>query len=68
MLPLTPLAGGWLVSFEGWPGLTYQLQRAAHITGPWLTLTNLSVGAPGRASFADTNAPPPRAFYRTVYP
>jgi hypothetical protein len=68
MLPLVPVPGGFRVSFAGVPGLTYTLQRAEAVFGPWNTLTAVLVGANGIAVFDDTNSPPPTAYYRTVYP
>ncbi len=69
VFPPKPVAGGWQVSFDGLPpGLTHQLQRAPHVTGPWQTLTTLNMGVTGEASFDDTSAPAERAFYRTVFP
>jgi hypothetical protein len=44
------------------------VQRAPSVTGPWTSLGAVPVDLSGIASFADTNAPPANAFYRTVYP
>jgi Concanavalin A-like lectin/glucanases superfamily/Bacterial Ig domain/Immunoglobulin domain len=68
LLPLTPIAGGFSVSFAGIPGRPYTLQRAEAVTGPWSNLASVIVGATGIGIFDDTNSPPPTAFYRTVYP
>jgi len=68
MLSPVAIPGGWLVNFAGIPGRTYTLQRAGTPTGPWITLGPVTVGPSGIATFADTNAPPAQAFYRTVYP
>ena len=67
MLPLQPIPGGFLVSFAGVPGRAYTLQRAAAVTGPWISLGTVPVDFSGIASYADTNAPPANAYYRTVY-
>ena len=68
MLSPVPIPGGYQVSFLGIPGRTYTLQRAANVAGPWTTLGPVPAGANGLGTFADTNAPPPGAFYRTTYP
>ena len=68
MFAPTTIAGGFHVSFAGIPGRTYTLQRAPSVSGPWTTLTTITVGPSGIASYDDTNAPPVSAFYRTVYP
>jgi hypothetical protein len=64
----TRISGGFSVSFSGAQGLTYSLQRATNVVGPWSTLTGITVGTGGVGAYADTNPPAARAFYRTVYP
>jgi hypothetical protein len=59
-------AHGFVISFTGVPGHSYALQRAASATGPWTTLTTVTLGLTGESSFEDTNLPPGAAFYRTV--
>jgi hypothetical protein len=68
MLPLVTIPGGYQVSFLGIPNLTYTLQRATSVSGPWVTLGPVTANSIGLATFADTNAPPGNAFYRTTYP
>jgi len=68
MLVPIPIQGGWLVAFAGIPGRTYSLQRAEAVSGPWTLLNAVLVGPSGIATYSDTNAPPPEAYYRTVYP
>jgi len=68
LLPLTPIAGGFSISFAGIPGRTYTLQRAESVSGPWSNLVSVVVGPNGIGVYDDTNSPPPTAFYRTVYP
>jgi hypothetical protein len=67
-LPLVPIPGGYRVSFAGMQGLTYSLQRATNVTGPWFYLGPVLAGPGGIGVYADTNAPVPSAFYRTIYP
>ncbi len=68
MLPLVSIPGGYLVTFAGVPGRTYSLQRSAAASGPWSTLTTVTVGPSGIGSYTDINSPPAHAFYRTTYP
>jgi len=68
MLPLVQIPGGYQVSFLGIPNLTYTVQRATNVSGPWITLGPVTAGSTGLATFADTNALPGSAFYRTTYP
>jgi len=60
--------GGFSVSFAGIPGLTYTVQRAPTPSGPWTTLTTVTVGLDGIGTYVDTNPLPGAGFYRTTYP
>ena len=62
------IPGGYEVDFAGIPGRSYTLQRAESVTGPWLTLGTVMVGSNGIGTWADTNAVPASAYYRTAYP
>jgi uncharacterized repeat protein (TIGR03803 family) len=68
LLPLSAIPGGYLVSFAGIPGRTYSVQRASTVTGPWVTLTTVTVGFDGIGTCEDKNPPGGTAFYRTTYP
>jgi photosystem II stability/assembly factor-like uncharacterized protein len=68
MLPPTSIPGGLRISFAGIPGRTYSLQRAPSVSGPWTTLSPVTVDSSGIASYDDTGAPPGSAYYRTAYP
>jgi len=68
LLPLTPITGGFRVSFAGIPNRTYTLQRSEFVSGPWSNVSTITIGSLGIAIYDDTNSPPPTAFYRTVYP
>lgn len=48
----------------GEPEHVYDIQRAATIAGPWLTLGTYSAPTNGLIQFKDTNPPPAGAFYR----
>jgi hypothetical protein len=65
--PVT-IAGGFQVSFLGIAGRTYSVQRATNLAGPWIFLASVQAGPNGFGVFADTNAPPVSALYRTTYP
>ena len=53
----------------GIPGTACQVRASAALTGPWITLTNLTVGTNGVIVFEDLTAPPPQTqFYQTVFP
>ncbi len=73
-MPLARLAllpddtGGFFIQFDGLPGLSYRLQRATNLMGPWDTIDTQTASASGLLKFADTNPPPGQAFYRTVRP
>jgi hypothetical protein len=60
--------GGYIVNFKGIPDLTYRLQRAPSVTGPWDTIATNTVPASGLIQYHETTRPPDAAFYRTVQP
>ena len=64
MLPLCLGPGGVTVSFAGIPGLTYTVQRAPALAGPWSTMATVTVGDSGICACLDSNAPADKAFYR----
>jgi hypothetical protein len=66
MLAPQAVPGGFEVSFKGVPGAVYEIQRATDANGPWTTLTTVMVGSDGLGFYADTGAPPSKAFYRNV--
>jgi hypothetical protein len=61
-------SGGYFLRFTGAPDVTYRLQRAPSVTGPWDTLATLTAPASGPLEFHDAPPPPGQAFYRTVLP
>jgi hypothetical protein len=66
---LTPQVtpGGLRISFAALPGRTYSLERAESVTGPWTSLSALTVGPLGIAAFTDIQSST-NAFYRLVLP
>ncbi len=59
---------GYFLRFTGAPDITYRLQRASAVVGPWTTLVTNTAPASGLIEYHET-APPARAsFYRTVQP
>ena len=61
-------SGGVFIRFTGAPDVTYRLQRAATLTGPWSTSAPQTAPADGLIEFHDLFPPPGQAFYRTVQP
>ena len=59
-------SGGWFIRFNGVGGISYELQRASSVTGPWTSNATVIALASGLIEFHDTNAPPGSAFYRTA--
>lgn len=67
MLPPSFARAGVIVSFSGTVGVTYTVQRAATLTGPWTAIASVTIGATSIGSCSDTNPPAVAAFYRTVH-
>ena len=61
-------SGGLFIRHTGVPDVTYRLQRAASLTGPWSDLATNSTPASGLIEYHETSPPPTQAFYRTVRP
>lgn len=66
-LTLQPAAQGWTLSFPATPLLTYHLQRATQITGPWNTI-GTATPLFNSSEINDTSAPAGSALYRIVTP
>ena len=49
---------------SGNPGLSYHLQRATNLAGPWTTLSSQTAPTNGLFNFTDPSPPQPDAFYR----
>jgi hypothetical protein len=61
-------SGGYLLGFNGVPTVTYHMQRAPSVTGPWSDLVTNTAPASGRIEYHETSPPPGAAFYRTAQP
>jgi hypothetical protein len=61
-------SGGFFIRYTGAPDVTYRLQRAGSVTGPWSDLATNTAPASGLIESHDTSPPPGQAFYRTVQP
>ena len=59
-------SGGFFVRVQGAANLSYTLQRAQTLNGPWTTGDPLVAPASGLVEFHDTPALPEKAFYRVV--
>ncbi len=58
--------GGYFIDVQGTANLTYRLQRAPSLTGPWTTSAPQTAPASGLIEFRDLFLPTDRAFYRAV--
>jgi hypothetical protein len=61
-------SGGYFLRFNGVPDLSYRLQRAPSVTGPWSAIVTNTAPASGLIEYHETSPPPGSAFYRTVQP
>ncbi|PWU11253.1 MAG: hypothetical protein C5B50_23750 [Verrucomicrobia bacterium] len=68
MLPPIVIPGGYQIGFLALHGVTYNLQRASSISGPWTTLAAVTTDSNGLGIYVETNGPAGSAFYRTIYP
>ena len=59
-------SGDYLIEVDGTPNLTYRLQRAHSLIGPWTTSAPQTAPSSGLIEFHDLFPPPDRAFYRAV--
>ena len=59
-------SGGYFIRVQGTPNLTYRLQRAHSLTGPWSTSAPQTAPASGLIEFHDLFPPSDRAFCRAV--
>jgi hypothetical protein len=59
-------SGGYFLDFKGVPDLTYRLQRAPSVTGPWSAIVTNITPASGLIKYHETSPPPGAAFYRTA--
>lgn len=61
-------SGGYSLRFTGTPEITYRLQRAPSLTGPWSDVATNTAPASGLIEYHETTPPPGAAFYRTAQP
>jgi len=59
---------GVTISYAGLPGVTYSVQRALTLAGPWTTITTVTAGESGTGRCLDSEPPVDKAFYRISYP
>jgi len=59
---------GISISCVGVSGVTYSVQRAPTIAGPWTTIATITIGKSGTGTCLDSNPPVDQAFYRISYP
>ena len=58
---------GITVSFVGTPAVTYTVQRAPALTGPWAPVGTVTVGQTGIGAYKDPSPPAGQTFYRTAH-
>ena len=61
-------SSGYFLRFTGAPDVSYRLQRAPSVTGPWSALVTNTAPASGLIEYHETSPPPGAAFYRTAQP
>ena len=61
-------SGGWFIRHTGVPDLTYRLQDAANLTGPWSDRATNIMPPSGFIEFHETSPPPGGYFYRAIQP
>jgi len=61
-------SSGYFLRYTGAPDVTYRLQRAPTVTGPWSGIATNTAPASGLLEYHETTPPPGAAFYRTVQP
>lgn len=66
-IALASASPGWKVSYATTPGLSYRVQRATSVAGPWTTLTNTFAWF-NTVELTDTNSSAAQTYYRTVSP
>ncbi len=57
---------GYYLRFNGFPGVSYDIQRAPSVTGPWSTLATVVAPQSGFVEYHEANPPPGQSFYRTL--
>jgi T5SS/PEP-CTERM-associated repeat protein len=59
-------SSGLVIRYTGPPHVTYRLQRAGSLTGPWSDIATNTAPASGLVEFHETSSPPGQTFYRTL--
>jgi len=60
--------GGFFIHYTGGPDLTYRLQRALSLAGPWSDVVTNTAPVSGLIEYHEITPPPSGAFYRAVQP
>jgi hypothetical protein len=64
--PLSIVPAGYFLRFTGIPGVSYDLQRAPSLSGPWTTIATIVAPASGFVEYHEATPPPGQSFYRTA--
>jgi N-acetylneuraminic acid mutarotase len=68
LLPPSMVPGGGItVNFVGTPAVTYTVQRAPALTGPWAAVGTVTVGQTGMGAYKDPSPTAGQTFYRTAH-
>jgi hypothetical protein len=60
------VSAGYYIRFTGLPGVSYDIQRAPALTGPWTTIATIVAPQSGGVEYHEVNPPPGQSFYRTL--
>lgn len=64
----TDASSGFFIRYGGVPTVTYRLQRAASLFGPWSNIATNTAPASGLLEYHENTPPPGQSFYRTAQP
>ena len=59
-------SAGYLLRFDGAPEVTYRMERASEVLGPWDAIGTVTAPLSGLVEYLDMTLPPGQAFYRTL--
>ena len=60
-------SGGYFIRYDGFPGYSYRLLRAASLSGPWPAIDTNTAPSSDLLEFHDTSPLPGRGFYRVSF-
>jgi len=63
---LSIVSAGYYLRFTGIPGVSYDIQRAPSVNGPWTTITSAVAPPSGFIEYHEVNPPAAASYYRTL--